>query len=116
MATTEMNCLASGGGASNFSYNPSWITYQTYLLFKTSDISHFKSEYNSDLSISPDYATYVVGYIDSIPSGNTPFTANNLIDQVQLSVADFNVSKSHTYLVVCSTEAVFGRVYDITVT
>ena len=113
MATTEMNCLASGGGKLSLVFNPQKTSNNAgFLAFETANISHFKGTWNSSSTYADDTSKFVVGYANSLN-----ISSMSLTDAVGIGGADFNVSKSYTYLVcLCNDSSYWGRMYDIEIT
>ena len=110
---------SGGGGASTFTFEFSSTApsgAQAFLAIPTSSISHFTATYNSSLSPYADDSRFICGYANSIPKSDVPFSS--LINQVQLSAADFDVNDTYAYVVACAVPNAYiaGRVYDITVT
>lgn len=117
---TELQSSLGGGGGNNvskFTFKPNGAGgAYSYIAFETSNISHFKSVYNSSQSSYADSSDYIVGYTNSIPNSLQPFTPSTLTNTTTLGNCDFDVDTTYTYLVFGCFANVYGRAYDIEVT
>ena len=98
MATTEMNCLASGGG---YTLNPSYVDrYRGYIGTKTVTIDTSKAYIISGVMEGTDnYFVYYLGVGETTGTAlQTTLTPTNIIVSVSGTTMTITIDTSNTYI------------------